>query len=86
MLKMPVNKGKARICELFFLEAPPRIELGMRILQALIENSGMPIANLHHWDLSRSYRVPGKVYPEQKVAIFNLSEAEVIDRAENDMP
>ena len=44
------------------------------------------IADLHHWDLSRSYRVPGKVYPEQKVAIFNLSEAEVIDRAESDMP
>lgn len=37
------------------------------------------IASLHHWDVSRSYRVPGKVYSEQKVAIFKLSEAEVID-------
>ena len=37
------------------------------------------IANLHHWDVSRSYRVPGKVYSEQKVAIFKLKEAGVID-------
>lgn len=37
------------------------------------------IANLHHWDLSRSYRVPGKVYPEQKAAIFTLADAEIID-------
>jgi len=37
------------------------------------------IANLHHWDVSRSYRIPGKVYSEQKVAIFSLSEAEAIE-------
>lgn len=43
------------------------------------------IANLHHWDLSRSYRVPGKVYPEQKAAVFKLSEAEGIDHAESDL-
>ena len=40
------------------------------------------IAQLHNWDLSRSYRVPGKVYPEQKVAIFDLNKAEVIDHTE----
>lgn len=39
------------------------------------------IAGLHHWDLSRSYRVPGKIHEEQKVAIFSLSAAEVIDRS-----
>lgn len=44
------------------------------------------IASLHHWDVSRSYRVPGKVYSEQKVAIFRLPEAEVIDRAEGELP
>lgn len=44
------------------------------------------IADMHHWDISRSYRVPGKVYSEQKVAIFRLPEAEVIDRAEGELP
>ena len=38
------------------------------------------IAALHHWDLRRSYRVPGKIYTEQKVAIFSLTKAEVIPR------
>ena len=38
------------------------------------------IASLYHWDLDRSYRVPGTVYPEKKVAIFRLKEAELIDR------
>ena len=36
------------------------------------------IAGLHHWDLSRSYRVPGRIHEGQKVAIFSLREAEVI--------
>ena len=40
------------------------------------------LADLHHWDLSRSYRVPGKVYPESKAAVFKLTEATLIDRAE----
>ena len=42
------------------------------------------IAGLHKWDTSRSYRVPGKVYAEKKVAIFSLKEAELIDRQEAD--
>lgn len=42
------------------------------------------IAGLHDWDTSRSYRVPGKVYSEKNVAIFNLKEAELIDRQESD--
>ena len=38
------------------------------------------IADLHNWDLSQSYRVPGKVFPDKKVAIFNLKDAEIIER------
>lgn len=38
------------------------------------------IAGIHHWDLERSYRVPGKIHTEHNVAIFSLTEAEVIDR------
>lgn len=39
------------------------------------------IASLHQWDLNRSYRVPGRIHEEQKVAIFSLREAEIIDRS-----
>lgn len=38
------------------------------------------IADLHHWDLRRSYRVPGKIHEEQKAAIFPLTKAEKIVR------
>ena len=38
------------------------------------------IAEIHHWDLSRSYRVPGTIHTEQKVAVFSLTKAEIIDR------
>jgi len=37
------------------------------------------IAKLHDWDLSRSYRVPGKVYERKKIAIFDLNNAEPIE-------
>lgn len=41
------------------------------------------IAEMQSWDLERSYRVPGSVIPEKKVAVFNLCEAEVIEHPEN---
>ena len=33
------------------------------------------LADKHHWDLNRSYRVPGKIYPEKQMAVFNLASA-----------
>ena len=36
------------------------------------------IASVHHWELSRSYRVPGKIYAEQNVVLFSLAEAKKI--------
>ena len=38
------------------------------------------IAGLHHWDLKCSYRVPGRIHEDQKVAIFSLTKAEQIVR------
>ena len=32
--------------------------------------------------ISRSYRVPGLVFPEKKIAIFNLRRAEIIVRTD----
>ena len=36
------------------------------------------IAFIHKWDIGHSYRVPGKIFPEEQVVIFNLDSAEVI--------
>ena len=39
------------------------------------------LAEEHHWDLNRSYRVPGKVYPEKQLVVFDLTSARVLDHA-----
>ena len=36
------------------------------------------IADLHNWDLSSSYRVPGIVFTDKGVAVFCLKEANMI--------
>ena len=41
------------------------------------------IAGMQNWDLERSYRIPGNVLPEKKVAVFNLREAEPIEHSES---
>lgn len=38
------------------------------------------IADLHGWDITSSYRVPGTAYPERNAAVFRLAEAEAIER------
>lgn len=38
------------------------------------------IADLHHWDNSRSYRIPGTIYPGKNAAVFDLTKASFIDR------
>ena len=38
------------------------------------------LAEEHHWDLSRSYRDPGKVYPEKQIVVFDLELASAISR------
>ena len=37
------------------------------------------LAEKHHWDLSRSYRVPGKVCPKRQIVVFDLTSARVLD-------
>ena len=36
------------------------------------------IAFIHKWDTRLSYRVPGKIIPDEQVVIFNLDRAAVI--------
>lgn len=38
------------------------------------------ISKLHGWEANASYRVPGKVLPEQKIAAFDLTRAIPIER------
>ncbi len=59
---------------------PPEVYTGNGGMEVSSMKLCRIIASLYHWDLDRSYRVPGTVYPEKKVAIFRLKEAELIDR------
>lgn len=36
------------------------------------------LAEKHGWDIMRSYRVPGIIVPEKKLAVFDLTKAELI--------
>lgn len=36
------------------------------------------LAGQHHWDLNSSYRVPGWVYLDQRLAVFDLPSAKII--------
>ena len=38
------------------------------------------LADINHWDMHNSYRIPGTVYPEKRVAVFDLESARVIER------
>lgn len=60
---------------------PPKVYRGAGRMEISSMKLCHIIAELHHWDLNRSYRVPGKIYAAQKVAIFSLGEAEIIDRS-----
>lgn len=48
-----------------------------------MEISSKPLCLLlaHHfdWELSRSYRIPGKIYEQQPLVLFNLSRAYPIE-------
>ena len=37
------------------------------------------LANSHDWDISRSYRIPGKIVSSLNVVVFQLDNAEIIN-------
>ena len=57
---------------------PPDVYNGTGCMEVSSMKLCRIIADLHHWDLRRSYRVPGKIHAEQKVVIFSLTKAEKI--------
>ena len=40
------------------------------------------LASLYHWDLNRSYRIPGWIDSQKQVAVFDLVSAKIIDQPE----
>ncbi len=38
------------------------------------------IAEMYHWDIDQSYRIPGFVLQDRSAAIFSLGQAEVIEK------
>lgn len=63
---------------------PPEVYSGTSCMEVCSMKLCRIIAGLHDWDMNRSYRIPGKIYADQKVAIFSLTEAEVIDHINTD--
>ena len=41
------------------------------------------IAFIHNWDVRKSYRVPGRIFPDEQVVIFNLDRASIIKIVKN---
>ncbi len=41
------------------------------------------LKNRLNWEDGKSYRIPGKTYPKQRLAVFDLSEAEQIQQLSN---
>jgi len=41
------------------------------------------IAFIHNWDVRQSYRVPGSIFPDEKVVLYNLDGAVTIKSLNN---
>lgn len=41
------------------------------------------IAFIHNWDVRQSYRVPGRILPDEQLVIFNLDGASIIKIVKN---
>ncbi len=52
-----------------------------------MEIHSMPLCNLIRnklkWEEGKSYRIPGKAYPGQQLAVFDLTAAEIINNTKN---
>lgn len=44
------------------------------------------IARMQNWATERSYRIPGTVYEDKRIAIFDLRRAEIIERERTTSP
>jgi len=59
-----------------------RVRVNINSQTDKVEFYSLPLCNLlarlNNWDINSSYRVFGKAFPEQDVAVFNFSSSEVI--------
>lgn len=57
---------------------PPEVYAGSDSLEINSYKFCRILARIHGWDPKHSYRVPGRVYPEQSMVIFDLQGAQRI--------
>ena len=57
---------------------PKEIYQGNRSLEISSMKLCRLVARIHHWDSSKSYRIPGKPNKELNTVLFRLSEAVII--------
>ena len=73
LLLAPYNKR-----DLKSHNVPKEVYSGLGSMEISSMMLGNLIAYSHSWDLSLSYRVPGKIYPDKNVVFFDLTKAEII--------
>ena len=57
---------------------PQSVYAGKESLEICSKKLCRILAGQHNWDVARSYRVPGLIVAEKKLAAFDLTKAEVI--------
>ena len=58
---------------------PAEVYKGAGVMEVSSKKLCQLIAQMHHWNLGHSYRVPGIIIAEHKVIIFELTKAEAIE-------
>ena len=58
---------------------PPKVYIGTSGMEVNSKRLCRIIAEQHGWDMSKSYRVPGIIIPDKKVAVYRLGDAETIN-------
>ena len=61
---------------------PPEVYNGTGCMEVSSIKLCQILSKVHHWDLTKSYRVPGIMISEKNAALFNLKSAEYIVRSE----
>ena len=58
---------------------PIEVYQGSGVMEVSSKKLCILLATRHHWNINRSYRVPGNIIDRQRVVVFNLANAEAID-------
>ncbi len=73
---MPYNKN-----DFHAYTVPVKVYEGSRSLDISSRYMCNVLARIHHWDVNKSYRALGTIYPDSGEAVFRLIDAEEINRS-----